>query len=112
MSRDSGITTLNLDKTGYSLITNHPGPTRKVHRGTITLGNGVASNTATISPTTSNMDKLKLVFLGFTADGTTVSLQNHMPRIELTNATTVTASRNTANSTILIVGYEVWEECE
>lgn len=112
MSRDSGLVFQNLDKTDYSLATTSRGVLRAVHRGTVTIAASAATGTATIAPTTSSMNKLRLVPLGCITDGTTLSGQNHFGYIVLTNTTTITATRNASNGNFLTFSFEVWEEYE
>ena len=80
------------------------GGIKSVQRGTITLP-GVSSNTATITSVDTN--KSMLNFLGVT-ESTSLTTNNALVRIALTNATTVTATRSTSTGTS-IVSYEVIE---
>lgn len=72
-----------------------------IQRGTITLADTVPSNTATI--TSVDTDKAKLNFLGYTTD-----TPAKMPRIALTNGTTITATASQGGGTC-IVSWEVIE---
>lgn len=79
---------------------------KSIQRGTITI-TGAASVTATITSVNTASAVVRMV--GFTTSGTLTDYQT-FPRVELTNATTVTASVNTspgANS--VVVSYEVIE---
>lgn len=67
-------------------------------KGTITIPNGSSSNTATISAVS---PRAQLRFLGGTS-----STGTQLSRIELTNATTVTATRQ-GTADPLVVSYEV-----
>jgi len=75
-----------------------------VQAGTITIATSATSGTATISSvSTSNS---AVFYLGFTCHGVINSSANCCPAIALTNATTVTASRNTSSSgESVTVGY-------
>lgn len=75
-----------------------------VQAGTITIPSGTASATATISSV--NTSNSVVFYLGFTASGAGISSLNYFTSLTLTNATTVTASRNAAPSGITTtVGY-------
>lgn len=80
---------------------------KSIQRGTITVS-AATSNTATI--TSVDTTKTLISKLGST---TTVSVASYEPgrsecRVELTNATTVTAYKNTSTDSIT-VGYQVVE---
>ena len=77
---------------------------KRVQRGTITIGAGANTNTATI--TAVNTEKATLVNLGVVADTNNISDQNI--RLELTNSTTVTA-RKSGVAGNPVVGFEVIE---
>lgn len=80
-----------------------------VQSGTITIGTGATSNTATI--TSVNTAKSVVHFLGFTTTWTTTYRGDRtFPRVALTNATTVTAFRDSSDATFTVtVGYCVVE---
>lgn len=80
-----------------------PGAIKAIYRGTIAI-TGATSATATI--TSVDTSKSILTLLGFESSETTVS--NTAVRLALTNATTVTASRNGSTGTVT-VGYQVVE---
>lgn len=81
-----------------------PNSIKSIQRGTISITGGNGSNTATI--TSVDTTKSLISFLGATAySGAAADGQG---RVELTDATTVTASRtNTNNSAVF--GYQVVE---
>ena len=96
----------SLQTVSYEVIEYYPGVIKSVQRGTIAL-NAVASNTATI--TSVNTSKSQMDFLG---QDNTVGDDNRqtMARLALTNATTVTATLNTATALgITTVSYQVTE---
>ena len=76
----------------FTVIEFMPGVIRSVQGGTITLA-GVASNTATI--TSVNTAKSYVAYLGMS---TNVAEDQTLPRVVLTNATTVTATRAVAGA--------------
>ena len=78
---------------------------KSIQRGTITLSSTLTA-TATISSV--NVNKSMLNFLGC-VDGTTSTTNSGFARIELTNATTITATRNTSTFGASVVAYEVIE---
>lgn len=88
----------------FEVIEYWPGIIRSVQRGTIAL-TGVASNTATI--TSVNISKTELDLLGFTFTGT-LSV-DHRARLDLTNATTITATR-VGNTNDMVVGYQAVQQ--
>jgi hypothetical protein len=67
----------------------------------ITIGNGSTSNTATISSV--NTSNTVVVWGGFKTDDSGFFAQAVWPRIELTDATTVTASRNISSTSTVTV---------
>ena len=71
-------------------------PINSVQYGTVTIASGATSGTATI--TSVDTSKSVLGFLGFTTAVDSSGVQNRVfPRITLTNATTVTATRDTSD---------------
>jgi hypothetical protein len=81
-----------------------PSLVKSIQRGTIVLS-GVTSNTATIAAV--NLLDAELVFLGSTYDTDASDNDNNYEcRVELTNATTVTAARVGAGGSVT-VSYEV-----
>ena len=92
----------------------YPGNITSVQRGTITMNGGEgASKTATI--TSVNTAKAVVVFLGQTTPSNNagnpannISADLHCARLDLTNATTVTATTNATNGDVT-VGYQVVE---
>lgn len=94
-----------------SLITNKL-VVKSVQRGTITIGATEASKTATISKV--DVNKAVVLFSGFSLSTTTNSISSLtalLPRLELTNSTTVTATKldTLSGSPSTIVPYEVVE---
>lgn len=91
----------------YEITEYWPGVLRSVQRNTITLGAAVTSNTATI--TSVNTAKSELSYLGEQSD----EAQNadSFAKVVLTNATTVTATRNGGGGAAgtAIVSFEVAE---
>lgn len=83
------------------------GGVKSVQRGTITLANGVTSNTATITAVV--LANTRLVYLGNTSENAGGSgAAPTVARLAMTNETTVTASRITGTDAA-IVSFEVVE---
>ena len=80
---------------------------RSIQRGTISVAAGASSNTATV--TSVNTAKSELKFLGQSPDAATAMYGKELLRIELTNATTVTATRGGSPSRGNVVSYELVE---
>jgi hypothetical protein len=78
---------------------------RSIQRGTVTIG-AVTSATATI--TAVDMANSVLLYGGFQNDVAAAAYDQLFPRVELTNATTVTAVKTTAANTE-IIAFEVIE---
>ncbi len=78
-----------------------------VQAGTINMASSSASGTATISAVTTS--RAAVFYLGNTNTTSTTSPQSVLVRTDLTNSTTVTATRATANTAVLTVGYCVVE---
>lgn len=80
---------------------------QSIQAGTITIGSGNTSNTATItSITTANAF---VIYLGVSGTSTTANTgPRYQTRLTITDATTVTASRNTGTDAVT-VGYMVVE---
>lgn len=70
-----------------------------IQYGSIALGSGVTSNTATISSITTT--RTAVLYTGATSTNGNGNLATNCPRVSLTNATTVTASRNTGTGTVV-----------
>lgn len=86
-----------------------PGIIKSIQRGTITIANASLTNTATI--TSVDVNNTRLVCLGNSsvdAGGGGSGAGPVLVRIDLTNATTITASR-TASTDAAVVSYEVVE---
>lgn len=101
-----------INTAGWQVIEFKPGVLKSVQRGTFTLAAGQGSATATI--TAVNTNKSLLCVLGSSNNdsvtGGYLGGQETTTYTELTNATTVTATRNTAAGAIAtVVSYEVWE---
>ncbi len=81
---------------------------QSVQQGTIAIGSGSTSNTATITSvtTTNSFVHFQGENLNAAASETTATT---MGKLVLTNATTVTASRNTSSTDTLTVGFVVVE---
>jgi hypothetical protein len=76
-----------------------------VQAGTISVASSSATGTATLS---NAVGSLAVVFyLGFSGPTASTTSANFFPTLVLTNSTTVTATRNTATTFILTVGYAV-----
>lgn len=87
----------------YEVIEYVSGVIRSIQRGTITT----AAGTATATITAVNTAKSAVNYMGFTTTSTTnPDPHTYLPRLDLTNSTTVTA---TATATDAIVGYQVVE---
>jgi hypothetical protein len=88
-------------------------PIKSIQRGTITIAASATTGTATI--TSVDTAKSMCLFLGFTTTWDFASADNWrasrlFPRVALTNGTTVTATRNSSDSTATVtVSYEVIE---
>lgn len=79
-----------------------------IQRGTITMGNGVNSNTATI--TSVDTAKAVLTLLGNSNDATDVNdPSGYNFRLTLTNATTVTCDRTAHDTITATVAFQVVE---
>lgn len=78
-----------------------------IQHGTVTVGASNTGGTATISSVTTS--RSVLFYLGVTNTTSTTSSNVVHCRIDLTDATTVTATRNTSTSAVLTVGYIVVE---
>jgi hypothetical protein len=85
-------------------------PIKSIQRGTITIPANATSATATI--TSVNTSKTMINFLGYNHDTAYTSYSPNIvvPRITLTNSTTVTATKGTSHfASVTIVSYEVIE---
>lgn len=78
----------------------------RIQQSAITIASGATSNTATI--TSVNTANAMLIYQGLTATSTS-NVQSVATRIELTNATTVTATRGSSNSDAVTVNFTVVE---
>jgi hypothetical protein len=92
---------------GYAVMEFWPGVIRRIQTGTIAITDTNASNTATI--TAVNTAKSAVIYLGNISDvNVTTDRRSEIPRLALTNSTTVTATRVGTGGAIT-VGYEVVE---
>lgn len=86
-----------------------PGIIKSIQRGTITIANAALTNTATITSVVPG--NTRLVYLGnntANSGGGGTGASPTQVRIDLTNATTITATRLDTTDAV-IVGYEVME---
>ncbi len=81
-----------------------PGFILSVQRGTIVITNPATSNTATITAVDVNNSRLRM--LGMSVNGASTE-DKLAAKIVLTNATTITATLNTAGTTNTTVSYEI-----
>ncbi len=81
---------------------------RSVQRGTITLNNAT-SGTATLSTALVSIDYAFITFLGYGAAGTEPNSKKFVPKLVLTNTTTVTATLNTVLAVNNVIPFEVKE---
>lgn len=80
---------------------------KRIQRGTVQINSSNTSGTATV--TAVNMDRAELRMLGHTYTGAE-TLERALPRISLTNSTTITANRNsTTTSNNVQISYELVE---
>lgn len=98
----------SIEVVAFEVIEFYPGVLKSVQRGFIGLG-GVTTNTATI--TTVNLAKASCVTLGWTgvASGGGGEMGQTTANVVLTNATTVTATRNSVVAGSLAAGYQILE---
>src|SRR5271166_2687779 len=80
---------------------------KTIQAGIITIGAGVSSNTFTL-PTSVTVAKAFVVFDGWTATADTRPATDS-PYVQLTNANTVTATRNSAGADTTTVTFTVVE---
>jgi hypothetical protein len=99
---------------GIASFLSRTSPIKSIQRGTITIAASATTGTATISSV--NTGKSVLHLLGWTqtyeqsATSGTHRYPRMFPRIALTDATTVTATRNSSDSAETVtVSYEVIE---
>lgn len=78
----------------------------KAEGGTITLGSGVLSNTATLS-SSYDMTRSSIFFLGVDQNTVLNTASSSAASLYGTNSTTITATRGTAVTDTLIVGYYI-----
>ena len=98
----SGATDPASDSTNYRPFLGRA--IKSIQRGTIAI-TSASSNTATI--TSVDTAKTELRLLGYSVNNT--GTQQHVPRITLTNATTVTATRDTSAGDTTTVSFELTE---
>lgn len=80
---------------------------KSVQRGVISIPNGAATAAATVSEV--NPAKSELRFLGGSGYGPSQTTEARVPRVALTNGTTVTANTVSNVSVITPVGWELTE---
>jgi hypothetical protein len=92
-----------------STISGRLGSIKAIYKGTVTINNSSQSGTVTI--TSVNTAKSLCFFMGwmYISGGGNVPTGNDYPRIELTDSTTVTATRGAVTTTSIAVGYIVVE---
>ena len=90
----------------YEAIEYWPGVLRTVQRGTV-VATAAVSGTATLGTTLQTITKATLDVLGWNAN-TTLSADNFLGYVDLTNTTTVTITRIGTNNN-LTAGYQVCE---
>lgn len=95
----TGLTSMLLHQSQRSLV-------KSVQAGTIVIASGTASNTATITGV--SLANSMIFMLGREID-TTTGPNNHCAHLVLTNATTITATRQATGASGLTVGYVVVE---
>lgn len=78
-----------------------------VNRGSIVIGTGASSNTTTFTAVTTALTAAN--FLGDTFSTTGVAAGKYFTRLDLTNTTTGTATRNTSDTNTSTTGYEFVE---
>ncbi len=80
---------------------------KSVQRGTLTMSSGSATGTATI--TSVDTAKAELTYLGATYGTSSGWTSIALPRLNLTNATTITATRGFAITETVTVSWEIRE---
>ena len=92
----------------FVVIELHPGNLKSNQSGTITIASGTASNTDTI--TAVDTAKSILLHLGLSTSTSTLDAGEDVKcKLALTNATTVTATRNGTSADTNIVSYQIIE---
>ena len=104
-SRDTADTA-TITVRGY-VIEFKPSAIASIQQSTVTLPSSTASNTATISSV--NTSRSMLLYQGITNTTTTTSPQGVFSNIELTNSTTVTATRANGTTAVVTIGFCVVE---
>lgn len=94
------VARVNWELTEYA-----PGVLKAVQRGTISIGSGAATATATITGV--DTAKTEMDFLGFSTDATTD--ESGWARVELTNGTTVTSTRRGTGAFTTILSFQAVE---
>ena len=87
------------------------GGIKSIQRGTITIPTTTNSATATISSVTTSKSELRLLGGRVDTAATTAALAQSLPEIQLTNATTITATRGapTGAVPVVVVSWELTE---
>lgn len=95
----------------YQVIEFMPGVLKSVQRGTISVATGTTTNTAALA--TVNLAKAFVTYLGMTEDSNSSppmwDAQGQSFKLEITNSTTVTATRNTAVASNNVIAYQIGE---
>ena len=77
---------------------------KSIQRGTISI---TSATSATATVTAVDTAKTELRLLGYSVNN--VGSQQHVPRLALTNTTTITATRDTNSGDITVVSFELTE---
>lgn len=80
---------------------------RRIIRSTVTINAGSATNTYAISPALIDLDRAELRYLGVKTNSGVIT--DAAATVELTNLTTVTASRITSPAFFVTVAFEITE---
>lgn len=90
-------------------ISSRMGGIKGIQRGTVTIANDATSGTATITSVTTSKSELRMLGQSGGASSTSFKAAANCVRIELTNATTITATRALAETTSIVVSWELTE---
>ena len=80
---------------------------KDIQRGTISMAIGDTTKTTTITSVDTTKTELRL--LGFSSDDATITANQDLIKIVLTNATTITASRGSSGVSAIVVSWELTE---
>lgn len=92
-----------------SVVEFKAGVINRIQQGTIAIGSGATSNTAIITSVTTGNSFVHFQGQQFSATTDDANFARCLGNLVLTNATTVTAARNTSSTSTLTVGYVVVE---